>query len=437
MALRWRIRHKLLIGLGVVAGIIAFLVLGTLQGLAAFTDTIKTADNKIVELHLAEDLQRAVAAMIESPNGNSKAHETIEEEDTRLHAQITAARQALSAYVARIQASGTHHPDADNGDHQAHLLKDLQSAFTALDEAIVAFRKPSFMVNGEGGGLLQSAPVTSILKRLNDLATELRTNVAEELFDRIAAARKEHRRSLTVVLTTSVLGIVLMAGLLRFFFNWVFHPIRDLQAGVARVARGDFSQPIVLNSQDELQELAAAFNDMTGKLRATYDELSSQVHERGKQLVIAPADGKIVQIAEVDEPAFLQSKSVRVSIFMNVFNVHVNRYPVSGTVQYVHYNKGKFINAAADKASLENEQSSVGIETESNRILVRQIAGLIARRIVTYSKVGEKVNQGDRMGIIRFGSRVDVFLPLGAKLRVAVGQTTVAGVTVLGELPLR
>jgi len=159
--------------------------------------------------------------------------------------------------------------------------------------------------------------------------------------------------------------------------------------------------------------------------------------ERGKQLVIAPADGKIVQIAEVDEPAFLQLKAQRISIFMNVFNVHVNRYPVSGTVQYVHYNKGKFINAAADKASLENEQSSVGIETESNRILVRQIAGLIARRIVTYSKVGEKVNQGDRMGIIRFGSRVDVFVPVGTKSRVAVGQTTIAGVTVLGELPLR
>src|SRR3954468_3254209 len=111
--------------------------------------------------------------------------------------------------------------------------------------------------------------------------------------------------------------------------------------------------------------------------------------ERGRQLVIAPADGKVVQISEVDEPAFLQTKAIRISIFMNVFNVHVNRYPVSGTVQYVHYNPGKFINAAADKASLENEQSSVGIETESRRVLVRQIAGLIARRIVTYSKVGQ------------------------------------------------
>ena len=162
-----------------------------------------------------------------------------------------------------------------------------------------------------------------------------------------------------------------------------------------------------------------------------------RVGERGKQLVIAPADGKIVQIAEVDEPEFLQSKAQRISIFMNVFDVHVNRYPVSGTVRYVHYNKGKFINAAADKASLENEQSSVGIETESGRILVRQIAGLIARRIVTYSKVGEKVDQGDRLGIIRFGSRVDVFLPIDAKVRVKVGQATVAGVTVLAELPLQ
>jgi phosphatidylserine decarboxylase len=157
---------------------------------------------------------------------------------------------------------------------------------------------------------------------------------------------------------------------------------------------------------------------------------------RGKQLVISPADGKVVQIAEVDEPEFVQGKARRISIFMNVFNVHVNRYPVSGTVKYVHYNKGEFINAAADKASLENEQSSVGIESDAGyRILVRQIAGLIARRIVTYSKVGEVVTQGDRMGIIRFGSRVDVFLPLDATISVKVGQLTYAGVTVLAELP--
>ena len=157
--------------------------------------------------------------------------------------------------------------------------------------------------------------------------------------------------------------------------------------------------------------------------------------QRGGQIVIAPADGKVVQIADVDEPAFVGGKAKRISIFMNVFNVHVNRYPVSGTVKYVHYNKGKFINAAADKASLENEQSSVGIETDSRaKVLVRQIAGLIARRIVTYSKVGEKVTQGDRMGMIRFGSRVDVFVPVNAKVLVNSGQNTYAGVTVVAEL---
>ena len=157
--------------------------------------------------------------------------------------------------------------------------------------------------------------------------------------------------------------------------------------------------------------------------------------ERGPTLVVSPADGKLIMITEVDEPSFIKGRATRLSIFMNVFNVHVNRYPVDGVVRYIHYNKGKFFNAAAEKSSLENEQMSVGIETGGYRVLVRQIAGLIARRIVTYSKLGETVRQGDRMGIIRFGSRVDVFLPVGSTLRAKVGDITVAGVTILGELP--
>jgi phosphatidylserine decarboxylase len=157
--------------------------------------------------------------------------------------------------------------------------------------------------------------------------------------------------------------------------------------------------------------------------------------DRGPSLVISPADGKLIMVTEVDEPSFIQGRAVRLSIFMNVFNVHVNRYPVDGVVSYVHYNKGKFFNAAAEKSSLENEQMSVGIDTGRRRILVRQIAGLIARRIVTYSKVGETVRQGDRMGIIRFGSRVDVFLPVNSTLRAKIGDITVAGVTILAELP--
>ena len=157
--------------------------------------------------------------------------------------------------------------------------------------------------------------------------------------------------------------------------------------------------------------------------------------QRGPSLVVSPADGKLIMISEVDEPSFVQGRAVRLSIFMNVFNVHVNRYPVDGVVKHIHYNKGKFLNAASDKSSLENEQMSVGVDTGRYRILVRQIAGLIARRIVTYSKVGQQVKQGDRMGIIRFGSRVDVFIPVDSRILGKLGDVTTAGVSILAELP--
>src|SRR6185312_15407564 len=139
-------------------------------------------------------------------------------------------------------------------------------------------------------------------------------------------------------------------------------------------------------------------------------------------------------ITEVDEPTFMKQRALRVSIFMNVFNVHVNRYPVNGIVRYVERKAGRFLNAATEQSSLENEQASIGIESGSNNILVRQIAGLIARRIITDAKDGDHVRQGDRMGLIRFGSRVDVFLPTTAKLRVKVGDAMFAGVTVVAEL---
>ena len=159
--------------------------------------------------------------------------------------------------------------------------------------------------------------------------------------------------------------------------------------------------------------------------------------ERAANIVVAPADGKLIMITEVDEPAFVGGRAQRLSIFMNVFNVHVNRYPVDGVVTYVHYNKGKFLNAATENSSLENEQSSVGVESGPNRILVRQIAGLIARRIVTYGRVGQTVKQGERMGMIRFGSRVDIFIPTDAKLQVPLGTLTTAGTTVLARLQSR
>ncbi|MEO5799072.1 MAG: phosphatidylserine decarboxylase family protein [Gemmatimonadales bacterium] len=154
---------------------------------------------------------------------------------------------------------------------------------------------------------------------------------------------------------------------------------------------------------------------------------------RGDQYVIAPADGKVVSIIPMDEPDVIGGAATRVSIFMNVFNVHVNRYPSNGTITFRRYRPGKFFNAAAEKAALENEQSDVGITTPRGRVLARQIAGLIARRIITDAGEGTVVRQGDRLGLIRFGSRVDVFVPAGTTILVKEGDVTQAGVTVIAE----
>jgi phosphatidylserine decarboxylase len=200
----------------------------------------------------------------------------------------------------------------------------------------------------------------------------------------------------------------------------------------ALIAAGTFA--LALNRRSWPLWLAAVVLVIVAIWVAYFFRDPERTGERGENLVIAPADGRIVLITAVDDSSFLKEKAIQVSIFMNVFNVHVNRYPVSGVVRYVHRNPGKFFNAALEKASLENEQTSIGIESGSNRILVRQIAGLIARRIVTYSREGQRVMQGERMGIIRFGSRVDVLLPVTAHIRVKVGDATYAGVSVIGEL---
>jgi len=154
---------------------------------------------------------------------------------------------------------------------------------------------------------------------------------------------------------------------------------------------------------------------------------------RGDQLVLAPADGRVCGIAQVEEPVYLHQKATRVSIFMNVLNVHVNRYPVSGEIEVVHYNPGQFTVASHDKASLVNEQASVGILGPRGPVLVRQIAGNIARRIVTDAGAGDRAVQGERLGMIRFGSRVDLFLDPRVSLKVALDQHVVAGQTVIAE----
>jgi phosphatidylserine decarboxylase len=143
---------------------------------------------------------------------------------------------------------------------------------------------------------------------------------------------------------------------------------------------------------------------------------------KGKDLVVSPADGRVIVIKDVFEPTYLKQEVKQISIFLSVFNVHVNRSPVGGTVEVVKYNPGKFHVASVDKASLDNEQTAMVIDTGKRKVLVKQIAGLIARRIVCYAKPGDKISIGERYGLIRFGSRVDIFLPKDAELKVKIGD---------------
>ncbi|MGN7614001.1 phosphatidylserine decarboxylase family protein [Magnetococcales bacterium HHB-1] len=152
----------------------------------------------------------------------------------------------------------------------------------------------------------------------------------------------------------------------------------------------------------------------------------------GNHLIIAPADGRVVAVEEVESAPLLHRPARKVSIFMNVFNVHVNRMPASGTILNTAYHQGKFLNAALDKASVQNERMEVLMQLDSGeKIAFVQIAGLVARRIVCYLKPEQKLKKGERFGLIRFGSRVDIYLSLDSRIQCTLGDHTVAGETII------
>jgi phosphatidylserine decarboxylase len=153
-------------------------------------------------------------------------------------------------------------------------------------------------------------------------------------------------------------------------------------------------------------------------------------------LVVAPGQGKVIDIREIEEPSFLGSTARRITIFLSVFDVHVQRAPVSGRVEHRSYKPGKYLVAWLEKASEDNEQASLGITTPHGKVLVRQIAGLVARRIITDPHEGDAVERGQRIGLIRFGSRVDLFVPLEWEVTCSVGDRVRVGATPLARLPV-
>ena len=156
----------------------------------------------------------------------------------------------------------------------------------------------------------------------------------------------------------------------------------------------------------------------------------------GPSLIVSPGDGRVLAVAEEEEPRFLKARAVRVSIFLSPLNVHVNRTPCEGLVKTVSYSPGRFLVASRPEATLQNEQTAALIETDAGcRILCVQVAGYVARRIVCWLSEGERVARGERYGLIRFGSRMDLYMPVGTQVRVKVGDRVTGGESIIGVLP--
>jgi phosphatidylserine decarboxylase len=156
----------------------------------------------------------------------------------------------------------------------------------------------------------------------------------------------------------------------------------------------------------------------------------------GPNLIVSPGDGRVLAVMEEEEPRFLKARAVRVSIFLSPLNVHINRTPCEGLVKAISYSPGKFLVASRTEATLQNEQTAILIETDAGcRILCVQVAGYVARRIVCWLSEGERVERGERYGLIRFGSRMDLYVPAGTQVRVKAGDRVTGGETIIGVLP--
>jgi signal transduction histidine kinase len=283
VACRWRIRHKLILGLGLVAGIIALLLAGTLNGFVALSSTMKSVDSKLLELMRAKDLMENVnpLGVVDFPPGNDPDI-NVPKETALLLDKMHKAQASLAEYQKQLQHTLDRQRDPDQGFNEKQWVGALEKGFEALLRAIQE-RKPQ--VGGQTQHLVEDLDVKQAIGKLVADASELHRGIADEIETYLHDGKSYYRDGITIVISTSVCGVLLMAGLLRFFYGWVFYPVRDLEAGAGRVAQGDFDHRIEVHSGDEMEDLADAFNNMTGRLREMYRDLARQVNERSRQLV--------------------------------------------------------------------------------------------------------------------------------------------------------
>jgi two-component system NtrC family sensor kinase len=305
VAFRWRIRHKLILGLGLVVAITALLLAGTFKGLISYMATMKTMGSKLGELSEANDFKEAVQDLVARTNAAGSAEspdpsdvpdtqkianekKRIADEKEQISAKAEVAKKALARYDEKLQDTLKRGRDPDNGYRPTFILKKLYQHFDHLKDALdgIAVAEGPFP---NGGPPVTSAwdvkEIKETMQQLVEASNELQQAIYEDMFRCLEGAREEHRSSVWIVLTTSIVGVLMMTGLLRFFYTWVFFPIRDVEKGAGRVAQGDFDHRIDVHSGDEMEDLAFAFNNMTGRLREMYQDLARQVNERSRQLV--------------------------------------------------------------------------------------------------------------------------------------------------------
>ena len=275
MARRWRIRHKLTLGLALVVGIMALLLVGTLLGLRSYRSTMKSIDSKLNELKAAQDLRESIAGIhIAADSQNSRD----------LEAQIVLTREKLDLYREYLGATLVKKRDLDRGQDEVPLVRDLTEQLETLAR-IVREDQPA---TGSTVALPRNAGDERVLAQLRKLQVTvdtLRDHIDTDLRRRIDIAKADYRTSLILVCCVTGLGAVATVGLTRLAYRWIVDPIRDLHAKVSRVAEGNFDSKIEVQSGDEMQDLAAAFNDMTERLQHMYADLARQVNERSRQLV--------------------------------------------------------------------------------------------------------------------------------------------------------
>ena len=281
MASRWRIRHKLLLGLGLVVLLMTVLLSGTLRGLWAYYATTNSIRGKLHELFAAEELKASVSELV-SPENTTR----MVDHPATVSAEIRKVRENLNAYSEKLEETLSHGFDSRRGLYEREVVAGLHANLDQYQQAVEQRIRPAA---GQVSTVAQLEAVRKLLAEpratLTRGSVDLRDHLKKELGDRLYATRGHYQGVLKIVIPASVIGLILLAGLMRSFYAWVLAPIRDLDIGVKRVAAGDLAHRIELHSGDEMEDLARAFNDMVGRVQVVHADLAQQVNERSRQLV--------------------------------------------------------------------------------------------------------------------------------------------------------